>query len=337
MSLAHGGNIVALARESGLEWHQLTDFSASINPLGPSPSVKAAIVNNLDRIAHYPERESTRLLSALAKLWGVSQSQLLLGNGATELIYFLARTLSSGTVTLAQPAFTEFHRAFPQALSADLCKPATWPTHGLLVLTRPSNPLGSTLPFSHLRDWLSSTTNPVLIDESFLEFSSHPSLASLVSQRPGLIILRSLTKFYALPGLRLGALISHEIEVAHWKRHREPWQVNVLAEEAGLAAIADAAHAQQTLQYVAEQRQWLISQLASLPGTHPQPSDANFLYVPVDYSAHALYRFLLNRRILIRVCTGWPGLEREAVRIAVRTQDENDKLLAAWRQFSCEL
>ncbi len=335
MSLAHGGNIIALARENGWDWRDVIDFSASINPLGPSPAVRAAIVRNLDRIAHYPEREPSRLIAALARLWNINDQQILLGNGATELIFFLARTIKTQHVALALPVFSEFHRAFPQASTVDLQTPETWSKEGLLVLTRPANPLGSTIPFQALRAWLAGTENPVLIDESFLDFSEEPSAASLLDEHPRLMILRSLTKFYALPGLRIGALLGNSATVADWKHNREPWQVNVLAEEAALAALADDEHSERSLTYIKSERAWLLSEIEVLPGAKPLPSDANFLYVQLEYPAQKLYEFLLQRRLIVRVCTNWPGLSREAVRVAVRTRTENETLIEEWKQFSC--
>ena len=140
MTVAHGGNIFAVAREHGWDWRDMLDFSASINPLGPAPGVRQAIISGIDRIGHYPEREPLCLANALADLWRIHPDQILLGNGATELIFFLARMLGKVGVTLALPVFSEFHRAFPQAHFADLGNPATWPDKDLLVLTRPANP-----------------------------------------------------------------------------------------------------------------------------------------------------------------------------------------------------
>src|SRR5262249_35892418 len=155
-----------------------------------------------------------------------------------------------------------------------------------------------------LEQQLLSTSHPVLIDESFLEFTGLPSAARLLNRRPNLYILRSLTKFYALPGLRAGALIASAETLAEWRRSREPWQVNVLAEAAALAAIADQGHAQRSLEYVAQERAWLCAQLSNLRGVHVSPSHANYLFVRLDYPAAELYNHFLEARILIRSCTG---------------------------------
>ncbi len=150
-----------------------------------------------------------------------------------------------------------------------------------------------------------------------------------------MIVLRSLTKFYALPGLRVGALIADRSVVKQWRKHREPWQVNVLAEEAALAALADESHAQATVEFVRRERDFLTDALKTIPGTMPHGSDANFIYVSLEYRAQDLADHLLRSKILVRNCADWPGLPGEAVRIAVRTRNENERLLHAWRSFHC--
>ncbi len=335
MAITHGGDLFAVAREHGWNWRDVADFSANINPLGPAPGVRAALCEAIDRIEHYPEREPERLRQALAQLWQADEDQILLGNGATELIFFFARALPPTRVTLAVPVFSEFHRAFPAAQQVKLTEMNSWPQDGLLVLTRPANPTGWSVPAEALQRWLAATTNPVLMDESFLEFSGLPSALALNTERPNLFLLRSLTKFYALPGLRVGALIGPPATLQKWREQREPWQVNVLAEAAALAAIQDQQHSQKTLQFVEGERQWLFQQLQALPKVSPEASSANFLYAKLGYPAKKLAAHMLARKVLIRDCGGWPGITGQSVRIAVRRREENERLLHAWKEFPC--
>jgi threonine-phosphate decarboxylase len=336
VAVTHGGDIFAIARERNWDWREVLDFSASINPLGAAPGVRPAICQALERIGHYPEREPARLRQALAAAWTIHENQILLGNGATELIYFLVRILQPKRVVLAAPVFSEFHRAFPAAHLVDLQDTATWPQADLLVLTRPANPTGWSVDLRTLEQFLQSHSHPVLVDESFLEYSALPSASTLLSKHPQLIILRSLTKFYALPGLRVGALIAAAQWMTEWRRWREPWQVNVLAEEAALAALADREHAERSLEWIQSERKWLSEQLKALKNVAVQPSDANFLYVRTRYPAQRICDYLQDQKILIRNCAGWPGLSGEAVRVAVRTRPENERLLQAWRNFQCD-
>lgn len=335
MTVSHGGNVFEVSRERGWDWRDIADFSASINPLGPSPAVLDAIRGALDRIAHYPEREPVALRRALGELWDVDEARILLGNGATELLHWHARVYPHNGVTLAVPVFSEFYRAYPNARCAPWDNPELWPRDGLLVVTQPNNPAGAAVDPAALERFLLETDNPVLLDESFLEFTGLPSAARLAGRRPRLWILRSLTKFYALPGLRVGALIGPCDELERFRPAREPWQVNVLAEAAALAAIGDREHSRRTLEFVAAERERLSARVAGLQGAHPEPSLANYLLVRLSYPAAALCAHLLDRKILVRDCAGTPGVEGEAVRIAVRTRPENERLIAAWKEFPC--
>lgn len=333
--MTHGGDIFRISEARGWNWREVADFSASINPLGPAPGVRSAICKALDRIEHYPERDSPRLRNALARAWKVQPNQILLGNGATELIFFLARVCGEREISLAAPCFSEFHRAFPSARLCSSAHPETWPNRGALVLTTPANPTGSIVDLSVLNRRLKQSTKPVIVDESFLEFSGLPSAATMLAEFPQLIILRSLTKFYGLPGLRLGALVASEASIEEWNKRREPWQVNVLAEEAALAALSDEEHSRATVAFVRKERDWLFQNIEALPGTEPHASSTNFIYVTGEWHARDLADHLLRSKILIRDCSGWPGFTKEAVRVAVRTRPENERLMTAWRSFSC--
>lgn len=332
MNLTHGGNVFAIARQRGWRWEEIADFSASINPLGPSPAVEPAILKAMSRIAHYPEIEPGCLRDALAAKWNIPPSCLMLGNGATELIYFLARVLQPGSVSLAAPVFSEFHRAFPDACVVGFSSDA-WPAEGLLVVTRPANPTGQ-LP--DLDGYLRNTTNPVIVDESFLEFTGEPSILPMVESRENLFVLRSLTKFYALPGLRVGALAAATATITKWRACREPWQVNVFAEAAAIAAIADEDHGRTTMNFISTERAWLYEKLDAMPAARPQPSLANYMLIALDHPASPLVQHLLHRKILVRDCSAWPGVPfPHAIRIAVRTREQNSRLIEAWKEFQC--
>lgn len=319
MAITHGGNIFAAAAARNLPWQQILDFSASINPLGPSPAAREAILCAMDRIVHYPERTGLRLRQALAAEWQIPVDKLITGNGATELLFDWCRQVGPGTI--AAPAFSEFHRAWPDARFCLLDDPATWPQLGPVVFTRPANPSGHLVDAALLRAYAASRRDPVLVDESFLDFCK----AESVGIGPNLFVLRSLTKFWALPGLRLGALLG---DVEAIERQRPPWSVNVLAEAAALASLADRQHAAATRAFVRAEVAWLAAQLGVLPGP------ANYLLIDTPQAA-ALTAFAAQRNVLIRDCTGWPGWPRSAVRVAVRQRWENEILVSIFKEFAC--
>jgi threonine-phosphate decarboxylase len=335
MNIVHGGDIFRIAKQRRWDWRDLLDFSANMNPLGPAPGVADAIRAALDRIPHYPSPESVALSALLSQQWGVPASQILLGNGATDLLHFFARMRRDNPVTLVVPTFSEFHRAYPNAEMAHWDDCEAWPTSGLVVLTTPNNPTGR-LARAGLQDWLLSTSHPVMVDESFLDFTNAPSVLTLLPRRPDLFVLKSLTKFYAIPGLRVGALVGGEEEIAVLRHFREPWQVNVLAEAAAIASVQDSGYAVRSRNFVEQERAWLMEQVAQFPGVRVEPSCVNFLYARLACDPARLCAFLLERKILLRNTSLWKGFEQPSVRIAVRTREENTRLLAAWSEFPCD-
>jgi threonine-phosphate decarboxylase len=349
-SVLHGGRIHEAAREWGCDWRDVLDFSANINPLGPAPAVREALIESIGRIAHYPENGSPRLRAAVARAWKVAPENVIAGNGATELLYFLVRVLQPRRVHLVAPTFSEYFRAAvgcvvtQTALSPEECS-IDWlrltaevadARPDWLVITHPNNPTGAVLDPQRFLRWFDHERAPetvVVIDESFIDFAPELSIVSGAVKRRNLLVLRSLTKFHALPGLRIGCLVCDAERVAELERVREPWQVNVLAEQAALAALADMLHQRHTIEFVASERRWLHQRLDRLRGVRTLPSHANFLFSRCDRPVTELERFLARRRILIRNCSDMPGAAGEAFRVAVRKRPENEMLVAALEDF----
>jgi len=333
MGVTHGGDIFAAAGRQGVPWQQVLDFSASINPLGPSPRVKEAILSSVDRIAHYPPIHASDLRCRLAVEWGIAKDQILTGNGAVDLLRDVCAFFPDGH--LAVPVFSEFHRLWRNALLCRVDDAATWPMQGTLVVTRPVNPTGSLIDTEIVIAYLRRSKAMILVDESFIDFSSAPSLVGLAAEFPQILVLRSLTKFHALPGLRVGALVGHPEIVERLSRLRPPWAVNTLAEQAALAALDDREHANATRKFVQEERAWVSREFAAISDTRVWPSEANYIYIEIPYATR-LVAFAAQRNILVRDCTAWPGCERSGIRVAVRRRWENERLLAVWKEFLCE-
>lgn len=333
MKITHGGDLFAVARAHGWDWRDVLDLSASINPLGPSPKVRAAVEAALDRIPHYPETEPVQLRGELARQWGVEPENILLGNGATDLLHFYARTVPHAKTTLAIPTFSEFHRAYPHAEHVSWGDPIGWPADGLLVLTQPNSPTGESISYQELTAIAVARPGTLLIDESFIDFTQEESAVQLAQSRKNVLVLRSLTKFYALPGLRVGAMVGSKETIAAIRPSREPWTVSVLAEAAARAALADHAHSELARALVASERERLLGELGELPLMIPSPSNSNYVTLWTSVPGERLREALLHHKILIRVLTGSPGIEGEAVRIAVRRPEENTRFLEALRQI----
>jgi threonine-phosphate decarboxylase len=322
MAIIHGGDIFASAARMNVPYQHVLDFSASINPLGPSPAAREAILTSLDHIEHYPSRSGSRLRTRLAEDWHVEPDRVLTGNGATELLFDWCRYFGSGSI--GAPAFGEFHRAWPNAALFALDDGSTWPRSGPVVLTRPANPTGYLLPGGQIREYAAQHDGPVLVDESFIDFTNAASLAP--HAHGNLYVLRSLTKFHALPGLRVGALVG---DVAGLAELRPPWTLNTLAEEAALASLDDRGHARRTREFIGAESAWLAHELGG------DPPSANYVFVRTPRAAE-LTAYAASRQVLIRDCGGWPGLRVSGVRAAVRRRLENEILVRIFREFACD-
>ncbi|SNB46971.1 threonine-phosphate decarboxylase CobD [Geobacter sp. DSM 9736] len=352
-NFTHGGNVFAVARGLGVAPEDLLDFSASINPLGLSPLVRNAVLAALDRVVHYPDDSAVELRESLAAFHRVSPEQVVVGNGSTELIYLLPRVAGGGRALIVGPAFAEYAAALARekwevgyhllkgeegfALSAGALEERLAEGWDLLFLCNPGNPTGKLLSRAEVVEVLRLCRDAgtlLVLDEAFIDFCEKDSVAGLVAEEGGGITLRSLTKFFAIPGLRLGYALGEAKLVSRIASHREPWSVNSLAQAAGLAALGDGEYRSNTLALVAEQRAALEQGLAHVPGLNPFHSAANFILVEITggTSAAELRDRLLASRILIRDCGNFKGLNGRFFRIAVRTAEENSRLLAALRE-----
>ncbi len=349
----HGGQIFAVARRRGVPPETILDFSASINPLGPAPAVKEAIIGALKRIVHYPDSTASELQHALATEHHLDPEQIVVGNGSTELIYLLPRLIAKPSwrrALIVAPPFAEYARALQNAdwhvdyftLSADdgfalhleRLQHRLQAGYDLLVLANPGNPTGQLYPreeIERLIELASAAGITTVVDEAFMDFCPTESVIRCTLRQRQLVVLRSLTKFHAIPGLRLGYAAATPALAAHLATLREPWSINVLAQAAGMAALAATSHQAATLALISRERAVLSTALARLAGITVYPGAANYLLLqlPAGCNGRDLAQHLEEQCILIRTCSSFPGLDDSFVRVAIRTAAENARLLAA--------
>ncbi len=346
----HGGNIERLARESGLPKERILDFSANINPLGPPDWLRSVVGAHVGELIHYPDPDCTALVSALVEHFGGAQPEIVVGNGSAELLSVLPRALSRSRAVIPVPCYADYFSAAEKAglsvetlpmlseegFRAPLGKlEAKLRGDEIVLLGQPNNPTGTVWGTAALRELVARQSRTVfVVDEAFADFVD--GLHSFTRARPdNVVVMRSLTKFYAIPGLRLGCAIASAAIVARMRELLPPWSVNTLAQAVGEAAIRDTTgYAQRTREFVKTQREALFAQLARIAGLRPFDGAANFLLVRLDRSgmdARALANVLLRQGIAIRVCDGFQGLDARYFRLAVRTEPENARLCDALR------
>lgn len=346
---SHGGNLAGAAREYGIEEKDFIDFSASINPLGPSPGVFRAIAEGLWRIRHYPDPECGRLPEMLARHLGVEKGNLVLGNGGAELIYILPAALKIRRALVAAPTFSEYAEAVSAsggevehfACSRDIKEIIEYlPGKDAVFICNPNNPTGRVIDRASLIAVIDAAEKSgalAVVDEAFMDFVEERQEISLMgeaSSRSRLVVLYSMTKFFGIPGLRLGAAVANDEITSLLKKSKDPWSVNALAAVAGEAALTDKRHMEETLRVIREERSHLQRGLSSLPGVRPYQSAANFLLVDISgtgLTPAEMVERLGRMGVLVRNCSNFKGLDMPCIRVAVRSRDENNRLIDAMK------
>lgn len=349
----HGGNVYQQAPD-GKSW---LDFSANINPLGLPASVKQAMQASLDDVIHYPDPQAKELKQAIAEHYQLPEQNLILGNGAAELFYLFMQMLRPKHVLLPVPSFSEYERAaraagcrisyFPLKaeetfyLDWQKLSKAVTPSVDCVILGNPNNPTGQLLPwqelsnfFTMLKLWQKNVW--VLVDESFLDFLPDDSAYTwryMTETFPYLFVIQSLTKFYAIPGLRLGFGVANAALIQRLEQGKDVWNVNLLAQKAGVAALSDAPYQEKSRELVQRERAWLYAALRKIEGIYAYPPSVNFILLNIEgtgKSSAELTKEMRERGILVRDCGNYPGLDgRNFIRVAVRTREENLQLIQA--------
>lgn len=353
----HGGEVWDVAKENNLAIEDLTDFSSSINPLGPSPRALEAIKNCLDELPLYPDSNSTALREAIARHFGcIRKGNIIVGNGSTELIYLFSDVfLKKGDAALVSaPSFGEYTHAIIRSGAKpkliNLVKDFQVQSNSFIkelarakavFLCNPNNPTSMLIPretLTHIVEKALAENVVVFIDEDFIEFvedEKSNSLVGSIDRYPNVFILRTFTKFYGLTGLRVGYGIAEEETIDVFSRAKMPWNVNILAQAAAIAALSDSGHSRKTLEVVSKEKKFLSQELARIKGFKVFPADTNFVFIDVRRSgldASETRKRMIKHGILVRDCSSFTGLDKFYVRVAVKTRRENEKLLGSFRK-----
>jgi len=274
----HGGDIWGAARRREVPLARLIDFSANINPLGLSPKAHKRLERDIPLVGHYPDRRQQELRCLLACRYGISGDCILFGNGATQLIHLIPRVRRYHRALIVEPAFSEYRNALDRSgveILEFLLKPSENFSFDLdrllkilrqerpdgLFLANPNNPTGKVIPkqaLSRLSAFCEDREIDLIVDEAFLEFTEEPSLMAAATRARHLVVVRSLTKSFALAGLRIGYLVSNRSMLCKLEAGIEPWSVNCLALSVAAASLRATVHSRRTIRLVPQERQYLF-------------------------------------------------------------------------------
>ncbi len=328
----HGGQIYNADGTTG----NFLDFSANINPLGVSEKIRTAIIENLDGIKNYPDPNASELKAAISQRYKVDAENLVLVNGAAEFFYLYLNVTRPRKILIPVPSFSEYERA-ARAINAEVeyiftraeenfeLNLAQDFTGDLIILGRPNNPTGNLISIDAIKKI--SNSAKILIDESFIDFLNVESAKNLVSEK--ISVVQSLTKIFAIPGLRLGFAVVEKNLAEKLNAAKDVWNVNFLAQKAGVAALSDEKFLADTRNWLQVEKEFFITELKKIHGVEIFEPSVNFVllkFETVELAKLTLEK-LRQEKILLRSCENFVGLDGRYLRSAIRSRAENLKLL----------
>jgi threonine-phosphate decarboxylase len=350
----HGGNVWELSDKYKIPVYQLIDFSISTNPLGAPETAIESIRENLNLIKHYPNPDPEWLLEVLAKSTGVEPNNIVLGNGSTELIYLFNEVFleSEYEAIIPVPSFSEYKAAIERfggnmtfltctssknfQLNVEELESTISKKTRIIFLCNPNSPTGVLYEKADLMRIIKFAAERnvfVFLDEDYIDFvndGKRYSMAEYVNEYNNLFVLRSLTKFFGLAGVRIGFGIGSPSLVKFLKKAKMPWSVNSLAMFATAAAVKDADFIKRSRILVSNSRREMREMFKSIPWLKVYPSETNFLLIEItrgDLTSTQLRDGLAKRGLLIRDCKDFDGLNDRFFRVTVRRPEENKKLI----------
>ena len=382
----HGGNIYKIFREKNIK--EILDYSSNINPYGIPESLKKRITENLEILERYPDPDYIELRQKLAHLNKVYISNIILGNGATEIIFLFMKVINPKKILIAAPTFGEYERAAKATervedsiilgnsnkkkddekssgkqkieieyfelkesdyfkLNIHNLKNELEKKYDLLIICNPNNPTGKFLKLSETEQILKECNKyntKLFIDEAFIDFLKDGMKESIINtkeNKQNLFVARAFTKFFAIPGLRLGYGIYFDKKLEKGiSEKKEPWSVNNIAEMAGLTVLDDTEYIEKTLKWITEEKTYVYEKLNEISGIKPYKTEVNFITVKIEdnfilkgLNVKILREKMLEQGILIRDASNFNFLDERFFRLAIKDRENNDRVIETLKKI----
>jgi aminotransferase class I and II len=366
----HGGNIYKVFREKNIK--EILDYSSNINPYGIPESLKSRIIENLEILERYPDPDYVELREKLANLNNVNLSDIILGNGATEIIFLFMKVINPKKILIVSPTFGEYERAVKATgISGDIenkkieieyfelkesddfklnienLKNELENKYDLLIICNPNNPTGKFLKLAQTEEILKECNKydtKLFIDEAFIEFLADGMKESIINteeNKKNLFVTRAFTKFFAIPGLRLGYGMYFDKELEQKiSEKKEPWSVNNIAELAGLTVLDDTEYIEKTLKWITKEKIYMYEKLNEISGIKVYETEVNFITGKIDeklfsegLNVKVLREKMLEQGILIRDASNFKFLDERFFRLAIKDRTSNDRVIEAMKEI----
>ena len=382
----HGGNIYKIFREKNIK--EILDYSSNINPYGIPESLKKRITENLEILERYPDPDYVELREKLAYLNKVDISNIILGNGATEIIFLFMKVINPKKILIVSPTFGEYERAVKATervedssimrdsnkkkydeksfgkqkieiehfelkenddfkLNIHNLKNELEKKYDLLIMCNPNNPTGKFLKLDETEEILKECNKyntKLFIDEAFIDFLEDGMKESIINakeNKQNLFVTRAFTKFFAIPGLRLGYGIYFDKKLEKGiSEKKEPWSVNNIAEMAGLTVLDDTKYIEETLKWIAEEKTYVYEKLNEINGIKPYKTEVNFITVKIEdnfilkgLNVKILRGKMIEKGILIRDASNFKFLDERFFRLAIKNRKNNDRVIETLKKI----
>lgn len=344
----HGGNIYKLKRDNGIE---VLDYSSNINPLGVPNSFKKAVIENFETLEKYPDIDYVELRTAIGDYNNCHIDNVVVGNGATEVLFLYMKAVKAKKVLIIAPTFAEYERAARAAgrdvkffpLSKDFSLNENMllefiTDEDIVVMCNPNNPTGKFQNLEKIKkiaDFLERKNKKLFIDEAFIEFvDDWKDKTAFLLKHKNIFILRALTKFFALPGVRLGYGLTYDESILdEIKNIREPWSVNGVAEIAGKTMLLDTLYIHETENWIKKEKLWFYEELCKIDNIEVTPTETNFILVKLlNDNAKSFRKKMIENGVLVRDASNFMFLDESYIRLAIKDRKKNEQVLEALRR-----
>ena len=345
----HGGDL--LSYESYYEG-QLIDYSSNINPLGPPKGLEEVLINNFNSLEAYPDIQYRKLKKSISEYLNCDTDNVLVGNGAVEIINNF--TILANRVLIFIPSFSEYEKRaivhgkaveripYKQDFTVDIeAIKRIIQKDDLLILGNPNNPTGLRIGKEDLIEiykLVKKADAYLLLDEAFFEFcpKDYDSIDLFRSNNyENIAIIRAATKFFALPGIRLGYACTSSDKVKELEKVELPWSINSLADAAGQFIFKDKNYIEESKAYIEKERRYLLEELSEISNIKPYNTHTNYILIKLlGWNEEYIFNFLLKKGIIIRKCSSFIGLANGYMRVAIKDRNNNARLIKSLNELT---
>ncbi|MEN2994742.1 MAG: threonine-phosphate decarboxylase CobD [Thermodesulfovibrio sp.] len=334
--MRHGGDIYTVSEIINKSPYEIIDMSSSVNPLPLPEKIKRKTIEKFSLLHKYPDIEARSFIKTFSELYEIPPENIICGNGSTELIYLLVKVLKPVSVLILEPTFTEYERACKLndifnlerifALSKEkileiLKEKMSTKSYEMVFICNPNNPTGWLVDKTEILTLANSYPyTAFVVDEAFIDFTPEQTLIKEAISS-NIIVLRSLTKFYGLAGVRFGYAVAHTKIIEKMKRYRQPWSINSIAQWIAEEIIKDEDFKNQSHEFFIREKNFFEDSFNKL-NIRYFPSVANFYLF--ETHKKGIFRYMLERGILIRECSNFYGLNENFIRVSVKSRKENE-------------